>query len=164
MDIIQELFFENKEKIPEGLYIKVMDSLKKEFDKQKTTAFKIHYIIIKPELNKYRNKIEVSVNKNIEIHKKTLFLNYEEFEELDDEEYNSLIKQLTKTPFEPFYAPFDMFSECMDPNFGNFLINLYIKDNNITYQENSESIKREHVLNYNSFNNYLIINAEKIVF
>jgi hypothetical protein len=95
MEKIQEILFENKQSIPDGVYLQLMNNLKIE-DKK---FYKIKYHLITPTVNYYKNDNNFSVNHNRFFHNKT----YETI--LDTTELNlnyerGIIEQLEKG--EPF--------------------------------------------------------------
>jgi len=103
MENIQEILFENKESIPEGIYIKMMNELKIAYSTRNTNdLIKITYTRIRPELRKgdYSYHIDLIKRDNLSlIAKKSDFINSDWCQGYTDE----ILSQLDKIPFTPFF-------------------------------------------------------------
>jgi hypothetical protein len=57
----QEILFENKEQIPNGIYVQLMDSLKDSF-KDSSQLIELTYMIIRPHIIKVDNNLNIGIN------------------------------------------------------------------------------------------------------
>lgn len=95
MESIQEIVFENKEKIPEGLYLELMNAMKKEHDNNKNDYYEIEYMVLESVIH---NKNHVNI-----VSENTIFKKIEKKESL----HPCYIHKYEMTPFKPFITHFD---------------------------------------------------------
>lgn len=104
MEKIQEILFENKEQIPEGIYLELMNNLKIAHEVV-NELYEIEYTIIKPSL--YYNLNEGGLNVSCSIHR-----NGKKIIKISTDHY--LYKDF-KLPFKPFIT----FGSNLFPEFEN---------------------------------------------
>jgi hypothetical protein len=102
MDKIQEVLFENKERIPEGIYLKLMNELKIGWSKRNDDdIIQICYTRIRPQFRKtgYNYTINLIENSDLKI-----ILKKGELKSNFCESYNeTLMSKLESSPFIPFW-------------------------------------------------------------
>ena len=171
MEKIQEILFENKESIPNGVYLELMDELKKSYiTKNDNELIKITYTRIRPIFSKnagegYDIDLTTATDMSVII-KKSDFNQYENG-------YVNVIKLLEAIPFIPFWTEKKSFFNDYGYEDAKIYIFKSIKKNepddsdddddwyyDCDTEENKRKIKFQIRLNYSI--KYLITNVEKL--
>ena len=173
MEKIQEILFENKESIPNGIYLELMDELKKIYiTRNDNELVKITYTRIRPVFSKntgeygYNIDLTTATGMSVIIKKSDFNFQYENG-------YGNEIKLIDAIPFIPFWTEKKSFFN--DYGYEDDTIHIFksIKrnepedtdgdddwDDERDDEENKRKIKFQIQLNYSI--KYLITNVEKL--
>jgi hypothetical protein len=173
MEKIQEIIFENKESIPNGVYLELMNQLKKSYiTKDDNQLIKITYTRIRPMFHKNDdggyNITLIKTNNLFIIAKKTSFKNKSDYS-------NNNIEQLDAMPFVPFFISPVSSSVFNDEGYKNDIKTLFLNikknpdndenDDEWDFEEDEEEKnKRKIAYSLELYNDieYLITNVEKL--
>jgi len=175
MENIQEILFENKESIPEGIYIKLMNELKISYSNRNADdLIKLTYTRIRPRFNKYDYQYNITLIENSGL---TIILKKGDFKEhsYSDDWNEKLMTKLDAIPFIPFWydgkAEAKLFKDDGYTMEHKYLFHTIKKDNDDSdddewdierdeMERNKRNIKCMICLNYDI--KYLITNVEKL--
>jgi hypothetical protein len=172
MEKIQELLFENKESIPNGVYLELMNELKKSYiTKDDNELIKITYTRIRPEFNKFNHANGYS-KFNIDLitsNDMSLIIKKSDFIK---KSHNETMKELDAIPFIPFWTNLNSCFNDYGYNYDEkYIFKNILKEEpedsdddewheEVDTEENKRKIKFKLHLTYDI--KYLITNVEKI--
>jgi len=102
MEKIQEMLFENKESIPNGLYVKLMDELKKSYITKNDNDFiKLTYTRIRPNFRKRGYEYSVDLYETSDL---TIIIKKSDLKsQIHNVYYENIMTKIEALPFIPFW-------------------------------------------------------------